>query len=526
MPAALQDDENIKVIRDGIATVRRHRLIVWGHLAAGSSSAVATRCNGIAGRSDAARQVIRLHLEKGYQRAVTAALPSPEPLIGLSRSEAFVGRTASEEHVLQERGFDLVAALLGAKWDRQRQLPDAGHVLIVQGIILDFLARRLPGPGADILAQDFRFLDDPAVGDHVRVNGTIAARPADETASIAIDVECQRGLLAKGIVTVRLPAERVVMQPEARPDIILHRHRHLELLTARSAALPPVTAAVVWPCDHDSLFGALEAARRGALHPILVGERAAMEAAAGTSLENYEVVEAPDPHAAAATAVSLCRDGRAEALMKGSLHTDELMAAVVAKDSGLRGSRRMSHVLAMDVPSYPKTLFITDAAINIAPDLATKADIIQNAVDMVHALGIATPKVAILSAVETVNPEIPGTLDAAVLCKMADRGQITGAVLDGPLAFDNAVSRTAAAVKKIVSPVAGDADILVAPDLEAGNMLAKQLSYLANADSAGIVLGARVPVILTSRADSITSRLASVAIAQLLAAARRHETRR
>jgi phosphate acetyltransferase len=213
--------------------------------------------------------------------------------------------------------------------------------------------------------------------------------------------------------------------------------------------------------------------------------------------------------------------GRAEALMKGSLHTDELMAAVVSREGGLRTARRISHVFAMDVPSYPKPLFITDAAINIAPDLPTKADIIQNAVDMLHELGQALPKVAILSAVETINTKIPGTLDAAVLCKMADRGQITGAVLDGPLAFDNAISRAAAAIKKIVSPVAGEADILVAPDLEAGNMMAKQLSYLAGADSAGIVLGARVPVILTSRADSVTSRLASVAMAQLLVAARR-----
>jgi phosphotransacetylase len=296
---------------------------------------------------------------------------------------------------------------------------------------------------------------------------------------------------------------------------------------ARSAAAPPLDVAVAWPCDRDSLLGALEAMRHGALRPILVGLRAMMEAtarAADTTLDGCELVEAETPVAAAAAAVRLCREGRSAALMKGSLHTDELMAAVVAKDGGLRGTRRISHVFAMDVPSYPKPLFVTDAAINIAPDLATKADIIQNAVDMLRALGLAQPKVAILSAVETINPKIPSTLDAAVLCKMADRGQITGAVLDGPLAFDNAISRAAATIKKIHSPVAGDADLLVAPDLEAGNMLAKQLSYLAGADSAGIVLGARVPVILTSRADSVASRLASVAIAQLLAAARRGST--
>jgi phosphotransacetylase len=238
------------------------------------------------------------------------------------------------------------------------------------------------------------------------------------------------------------------------------------------------------------------------------------------TLDGAELVEAATPVEAAAAAVKLCKDGTAGALMKGSLHTDELMGAVVSREGGLRTARRISHVFAMDVPSYPKALFVTDAAINIAPDLMTKVDIVQNAVDMLRALGNPQPKVAILSAVETVNPKIPGTLDAALLCKMADRGQITGALLDGPLAFDNAISRAAAQIKKIVSPVAGDADILMVPDLEAGNMLAKQLSYLAGADSAGIVLGAKVPIILTSRADSVASRLASIALARLLAAAK------
>ena len=293
---------------------------------------------------------------------------------------------------------------------------------------------------------------------------------------------------------------------------------------ARSRNAPPLATAVAWPCDRDSLLGAVEAMRHGAMQPLLVGPRATIEsvaAAAGVALDGCEIIDADTPIAAAMAAARLCKEGRAGALMKGSLHTDELMAAVVARESGLRTARRISHVFAMDVPSYPKPLFITDAAINIFPDLMTKADIVQNAVDMLHALGLALPKVAILSAVETINPKIPGTLDAGALCKMADRGQITGAILDGPLAFDNAISRAAAKIKKIVSPVAGDPDILVAPDLEAGNMIAKQLSYLVGADSAGIVLGARVPVILTSRADSVTSRLASVAIAQLIAAAGR-----
>lgn len=448
-------------------------------------------------------------------------------LVGRSRDDVAIGLTATTEQMLQERAFGVAAAMFGAPEADRAQLPDAAYALIVQSLVLDLLARHLPGPGAEILSEELHFLDDPAVGDTVAITGIVTARPAEDTAEIGITVTSQRGQLAEGKATLRLPATRVTLRAEARPDIVLHRHKHLEHLMARSAAAPPLSVAVAWPCDRDSLLGALEAMQHGALRPILVGPRSAIEAAAraaGASLDGTELVEAETPTAAAAAAVRLCRDGRAEALMKGSLHTDELMSAVVSKDGGLRGTRRVSHVFAMDVPSYPKPLFVTDAAINIAPDLATKADIIQNAVDMLRALGLAQPKVAILSAVETINPKIPSTLDAAVLCKMAERGQITGAVLDGPLAFDNAISRAAATIKKIRSPVAGDADLLVAPDLEAGNMLAKQLSYLAGADSAGIVLGARVPVILTSRADSVASRLASVAIAQLLAAARRGDT--
>ena len=445
-------------------------------------------------------------------------------LVGRSRADAFVGLTASTRQLLRERSFEVAAALFGSAEADRAKLPDVAHVLILQTLILDFAARHLPGPGAEILQQELRFIADPAVGDEVTVTGIVTARSTEDTADVGIEVEAERGRLAEGRIVFRLPAERTTLRAEGRPDIVLHRHKHLERLMARSKEAPPLAAAVAWPCDRDSVLGAIEAMRHGALRPILVGPRGMIEAAAagaGATLEGCELVEAETPVAAAAAAVRLCREGRAEALMKGSLHTDELMAAVVSREGGLRGTRRVSHVFAMDVPTYPKPLFITDAAINIAPDLITKVDIIQNAVDMLHDLGVAQPKVAILSAVETINPKIPGTLDAAVLCKMVDRGQITGAVLDGPLAFDNAISRAAAAIKKIVSPVAGEADILVAPDLEAGNMLAKQLSYLAGADSAGIVLGARVPVILTSRADSVTSRLASVAIAQLLAAARR-----
>ncbi len=293
--------------------------------------------------------------------------------------------------------------------------------------------------------------------------------------------------------------------------------RHQELIGA-TQELDPVRTAVAHPCDTTSLIGALEAQAKGLIEPILVGPKAKISAAAGEagrSLEGVELVDAPHSHAAAEKCVELVRAGRAEALMKGKLHTDELMDAVVDSARGLRTERRMSHVFALDVPNYHKALFITDAAINIYPDLDDKLDIVQNAIDLVSALGVETPKVAVLSAVETVYPKIASTVDAAALCKMADRGQITGGLLDGPLAFDNAISMKAAKTKGIVSEVAGDADILVAPDLEAGNMIAKQLIYLADAQSAGIVLGARVPIVLTSRADGTLSRLASCALAQL-----------
>ena len=293
-----------------------------------------------------------------------------------------------------------------------------------------------------------------------------------------------------------------------------------ERLIAAVKALPPLPTAVAHPCDEASLVGAIDAARLGVITPIFVGPRERIEAvakAAKLDISAYEIVDAPFSHAAAEAAVALVRAGRAEALMKGSLHTDELMAAVVKRDTGLRTERRLSHCFIMDVPNHPNALFITDAAINIAPTLDDKVDIVQNAIDLAHALGNQMPKVAILSAMETVSSKLQSTLDAAALCKMADRGQITGALLDGPLALDNAISPEAASIKKIGGPVAGVADILVVPDLVAGNMLAKSLSFLADADAAGIVLGARVPIILTSRADSVLTRLASCAVASLLA---------
>jgi phosphate acetyltransferase len=305
-------------------------------------------------------------------------------------------------------------------------------------------------------------------------------------------------------------------------------HAKFERLLARAQQGPPLVTAVVHPCDHASLDSALEAARLGLIAPILVGpaKRIAEVAAAGKlDIAPFELVDAEHSHDSAAKAVALVRAGRAEALMKGSLHTDELMGAVVARETGIRTARRISHCFIMDVPGHPTPLVVTDAAVNITPTLKDKIDIVQNAIDMTHTLlereGDGLVKVAILSAMETVNPDVPSTLEAAALCKMADRGQIKGALIDGPLALDNAISPEAAAIKGIVSPVAGRANVLVVPDLEAGNMLAKCMSFLADADAAGIVLGARVPIILTSRADAKLTRLASCAVASLLGAARR-----
>jgi len=310
--------------------------------------------------------------------------------------------------------------------------------------------------------------------------------------------------------TVRQPSEQ--------------QHDAYENLLRRCKPLKPAVTAVAFPCEQTALAGSIEAAEANLIEPILVGPRQKIREvakAAGLNIDAYPIEDVTDSHAAAAKAVELVRSARAEVLMKGSLHTDELMGAVVSSAGGLRTGRRISHAFIMAVPTYPKPLLITDAAINIAPTLDEKRDIVQNAIDLAHDLGRELPKVAILSAVETVTTKIPSTIDAAALCKMADRGQITGALLDGPLAMDNAINLEAARTKGIDSPVAGDADILVAPDLEAGNILAKLLTFLARADAAGLVLGARVPIILTSRADSVRARMASCGVALLVAHARR-----
>lgn len=394
-------------------------------------------------------------------------------------------------------------------------------------LLAAMLNRRLPGPGTSILAQDLRFSGVLRVGDELSSSVTVREKRA-EGHQIVFDCLVRRGdeALVTGTMTVAAPTARIRYTDIATPEVILRRNDGFSKLLARCEGLQPVICAVVHPCSPDALQGPLEAAERGLIEPVLVGPEhsiRAVAAAAGIDLTPWRIVSTEHSHAAAERAVEMVRSGEVESLMKGSLHTDELMAAVVASGTGLRTARRVSHVFVMDVPTYPRLLLVTDAAINIAPTAKDKVDIAQNAIDLARVLGIESPRVAILAAVETVNPSMQATVDAAILCKMADRGQITGGILDGPLAFDNAVSEEAARIKKIDSPVAGRADILLLPDLEAGNMVAKQLQYLAGADAAGIVLGARVPIVLTSRADSVRTRLASIAVMALVAQARREQ---
>jgi phosphate butyryltransferase len=383
----------------------------------------------------------------------------------------------------------------------------------------------LPGPGTIYLSQSLRFLKPVVLGDRITATVAVTAKH-EERHVIELDCQCtnQHGdTVITGTAEVMAPTEKVRRKRVDLPEIRIPDHDVYNALVEKTRGGEPVPTAVVHPCSAVALHAAIEAADAGLIAPILVGPPARIEALAqeeGLDLSGVRVVPVPHSHAAAAAGTELVRRGEAQLLMKGSLHTDELMEAVLHRDTGLRTERRLSHVYLMDVPGHELPLMITDAAINIAPGIEEKADIIRNAIDLAHVLGTEQPRVAILSAVETVNPALPSTLDAAALCKMADRGQITGGVLDGPLALDNAVSEEAAREKGIVSPVAGKADILVVPNLEAGNMLAKELTFLSGADAAGIVLGARVPIILTSRADSERTRLASCAVGVLLARAK------
>jgi phosphate acetyltransferase len=403
--------------------------------------------------------------------------------------------------------------------------PVSAQAVGAEAILSGLLNRRMPGPGTRIVSQNLEFRGKIRTGE--TVTATVTAREKHPLGNRVV-FECrvaQSGIdLISGTVTVQAPTRRIAYDEVATPQMILRHNDAIAKLLKRCEGLEPVPCAIVHPCDRDSLLGPLEAAKRKLIMPVLVGPEAkirAVAAAENVDLAPYRIVSTEHSHAAAEQAVAMARAGEVEALMKGSLHTDELMGAVVPSATGLRTARRISHVFVLDVPAYPRALLVTDAAINIFPDLEVKADIVQNAIELAQILGIEQPKVAILSAVETINPKIQSTLDAAALCKMADRGQITGGILDGPLAFDNAISEEAARTKKIVSPVAGKADILLVPDLEAGNMVAKQLQYLAGADSAGIVLGTRVPIVLTSRADNVRTRLASTAVMALVAHAKR-----
>ncbi len=393
------------------------------------------------------------------------------------------------------------------------------HGMLGGALISSVLGTKLPGPGTIYLGQDLRFKRPVGIGDTITTTVTVREKHADKH-RVILDCACanQRGeTVISGTAEVLAPTEKIRRPRLELPDVRLSRHQRYRDILMIAAGGDPVPTAIVHPCDAIAITAALEAAQLGLIVPILVGPEAKIRAAAGSmDISGLRLVDTPHSHAAAAAAVALVRAGEAAMLMKGSLHTDELMAEVVNAEHGLRTARRLSHAYLMDVPTYPRPLIVTDAAINIAPTLQVKRDIVQNAIDLAHVMGIDKPRVAILSAVETVTEKIPSTLDAASLCKMAERGQITGGVLDGPLAFDNAVSPQAARDKKIVSEVAGQADILVTPDLESGNMLAKQLTFLAGADAAGVVLGARVPIVLTSRADGPRTRIASCAVACLI----------
>ncbi|WP_075881217.1 bifunctional enoyl-CoA hydratase/phosphate acetyltransferase [Vreelandella massiliensis] len=389
-------------------------------------------------------------------------------------------------------------------------------------LISTVLGTQLPGPGTVYLGQTLRFKAPVRLGDVLKVSVKVLEKDAERhQITFACRCENQRGdAVIEGEARVLAPTKKIRRPRTVMPKVRLtERGRLHEILTAADHP-DPMRTAVVHPVDESAIRGAVESAEQRLIIPVLVGPESKIRAAADkaeVNISDFELIDTRHSHAAAEKAVALAREGRVDALMKGSLHTEELLHEVMKREGGLRTERCLSHVMAFDVPTYPRPLLITDAAINIYPKLDQKRDIVQNAINLAHALGNMDPKVAILSAVETINPKISSTLDAAALCKMADRGQITGGTLDGPLAFDNAVSESAAKTKGIVSDVAGCADILLAPDLEAANMLMKQLSHLADATGAGLVVGARVPIILTSRADDALTRMASSALALLLA---------
>ncbi len=391
--------------------------------------------------------------------------------------------------------------------------------LWVGSLVSAVMGNVLPGPGTLYRGQSFRFHRRVRPGDRLKIEARCIEKREKPIALFETRVlNLDGSLVVDGIAELEVPTKRIVVEPHELPGLILDLQDHFARLVAAAKTLPPLPTAVVCPDDRHALGGTLLSAAKGLIAPILIGDAARIRAAAqelGADLTHFEIVDISDPHDAAARAVALVLAGQAAAIMKGNLHSDALLAEVVKKDGGLRSHRRISHVFAVDAPTIDHLLFISDAAINIAPDLATKVDIVQNAIDLARACGIAEPRVGVLSAVETVNPHIPSTLDAAALAKMAERGQIKGGIVDGPLAMDNAVDIAAAKTKGIVSLVAGRADVLIVPNLEAGNMLAKEFTFVAKAEAAGLVLGARAPVMLTSRADNDRARLGSCALAQL-----------
>lgn len=446
-----------------------------------------------------------------------------------SFGEIAVGDCATVTRRLVEEDVQLFAALSG-DMNVLHLIGDgsnarSAHSMWIAAMLSGLLGTQLPGPGTRFRSSRFDFLEPLQLGDTVTLTVTVREKH-DASHEITLDCVTINGAgrtVARGEARVLVPLEKLRVQRQVAPTATIARLERFNELIERCAGLPPMPTAVVHPVDAASLKGAIDAAERGIIDPVLIAPEAKLRAAAeegGIVLDRYEIVAVEHSHAAAAEAARLAKLGTVRAIMKGSLHSDEVLGAILPSAMGLRTARRISHVFVMDVPTYPKLLFITDAAVNIQPSLEDKADIVQNAIDLCRALGIVRPKVAILSAVETVTSKIPSTIDAAALCKMADRGQITGGILDGPLAFDNAISAQAAKAKHIESVVPGDADILLTPDLESGNMVAKQLTWLAGAEAAGIVLGARIPVMLTSRSDSAKCRLASAAVARLLAAAR------
>lgn len=392
--------------------------------------------------------------------------------------------------------------------------------MFTASLISAVLGMLLPGPGTVLLSQKLQFTARAHAGEELVVQVRVLALSPDGTVTLETTVRRMGddALIVSGEAQVTAPTEKLVLEDVEVPGLIIRRHRHFEAMLDRARPLPALPTAVVCPEDANSLGGALLAASESIITPVLVGHPgriAAAAAAMGADLAGVEIVAAETPDEAAARACALVHEGRVAAVMKGKLHTDELLRPMMAREGGLRLTRRLSHVFVMDVPGMPWPLMVTDAAINIAPDLATKMDIVQNAIDLALSLGFGQPRVGVLSATETVNPAIQSSIDAALLSKMAERGQITGGLVDGPLAMDNAVNMTAARTKGITSKVAGQANILVVPGIDAGNMLAKQLTFLSHAEAAGIVVGAKVPVILTSRADSQMSRLASCAVAAL-----------